>query len=130
MITTCNFLHKHFHSLNEQKSILSTYAEQRQQQKSTQLSIIDYYSCELDHLKIKEKIKDWELTSQKGLAVTTLYVAGSRSTRHISVKQSVRRTVSGWRTEIFCTVNSAYEVSASSVLKDLHHVERITYKCT
>ena len=49
--------------------------------------------------------------------MTTLYVAGSRSTRQVSVKHMIRRVGSGWREDIFCTVNSAYDVRASSVLE-------------
>lgn len=56
------------------------------------------------------------LTSQSGLQVTTLYVAGSRSTRHVSERHNVRRTLSECLGEIFWTTNSVYDVRASSVL--------------
>ena len=46
------------------------------------------------------------LTSQRGLQVVTLYVAGSRSIRHVSERHRVRRTLSECLGDIFCTVNS------------------------
>lgn len=69
---------------------------------------------------LNNKNKDtWlhRLTSQRGLQVTTLYVAGSRSTRHVSVRHKVRRTGSEVRGDIFWTTNSAQDVSDSSLLQ-------------
>ena len=70
-------------------------------------------------------------TSQRGLHVTTLYVAGSRSTKQVSVKHNVRRTGSDVRGLIFCTVNSAQDVKDSSELYDTEtHLHEHTHTDT
>lgn len=75
--------------------------------------------CDAVHRKTQPrgyKMVLWELTSPKGLMVTMLYEAGSLSTRHVSVRASIRLTGSGCRGVIFCTTNSASDVMLSSEL--------------